>query len=219
MKTKKKSNLLYKIIVAATFIIPISTYTLIYALLYSIVPNAIIFNETANVVERDKMLFVYAEENVNYDGYVVFDEELQTYGVLVDKDDIVKIDKDYFQYIDNQLVNVRDIKETQEKGSKVSLWFVLTALSIFGAIMFIVGKMKLLAGKLRLATLLGLVTVTLVLGILNLIISNMFIVFVIFTAEWLAYCIEYYVHTNGLKQTEKEKKESEMLQLLKQMIK
>lgn len=216
---KKKSKVLYKIISIATLTLPISVYTLIYALLYSITPNAIVFNDTALAIERDDMIFVYAEENVSYDGFVVFDDELQVYGVLIEHDDIVKIGNGYFKYKDNQLINVKDIVETETKSGGISIWFVVTAFSISVATLVIMGKMKVLAGKLELSTLLALVTLTIILGILEIVISNMFNVFLIFTISWAIYCVERKIYYSGIKQTQREKMESEVVNLLKQALK
>jgi len=70
----------------------------------------------------------------------------------------------------------------------------------------------------RISTLVALVTGTLVLLVIDTIVSNLFGVFLIASISWALYCLEYWVNENFISEEESKKVESDLVKSLKDAL-
>jgi len=71
----------------------------------------------------------------------------------------------------------------------------------------------------RVSALVALVTVTVLLFIINTVISNILNVFLIATVSWALYCIEYAVRNNMISGATADKQENDLISTLKEALK
>lgn len=216
----KKGLLIYKIISGLTLILPISVFLILQATIFSIVPDYIIYGaeiSDLNVFNIDKEYFIYSTiKTPNYNGYVSYNAELDEYGILVNEKDIIKIKNTFINY------KLQDIKKIESDNKKS--WAIPTAFFIsIGAALIVVAVIK---GKMgwskkypRIAVMIALFTGTVILFIINSIVSNILNVFLIGTVSWGIYLIEYMFVNNKLSEREKEKKTSDLANALKEALK
>jgi len=217
-----KKKLFYKLATTITLMLPISLFLIISAITGQTYDAELFVEESAVInFEVYNEGYIVNSEQASYNGYIVpYNEE---YGVYIEEDDIVKVGNEYFTPYFNEdtqvyeLTNFDDIPVEPQKNSR---WFVsiasIVALGIVGLI--IGGKMDLLKKRPRLSALITLGVLTAILFGLNTIISDMLNVFIIATASWFGYCLEYAVHKGIITSDKADKSQSELLKGLKGLL-
>lgn len=226
-KNSSKSKLIYKLITGATLFVPLPLYLFLMATLFNIVPDYVVYTEIENVqvleyVENEETIyFLTTTNNASLNGLVEFYDN--KWGIYIDSKDIIKIDKNYYSYV--EIDNVRELKDIKkfeiqkEQSYKIPISFFISAFGILIVVLIVQNKMQWHKRFPRLAALLALLTGTITLFILNTIIGNILGVFLVATASWAVYCLEYMVHQQTLDEKEKAKQESDLLNTLKGLIK
>ena len=211
---EKKKKLIYKIISAITILVPLPLYLFLMATLFNITPDYIIYTEIENVEVLEHKGENYFLTTKNIDG---------KYGIIIDEEDIIKIGGNYYSYVTNEenvreLTDIKKFEVKKQQSYKIPLSFFISLFAVLVVVLIIQGKMQWHKKHPRLAALVALLTGTVILFILNSIIGNILGVFVVATASWAVYCLEYSVYQNTLDEKDKANKESEILRALREMI-
>ena len=216
MKTKGK--LIYKIISTITLLVPLPIYLILSATLFNIVPDYVIDNvtfEEVNIIEYEDYNFLYVENtDAIYNGVVVQDNGL--YGFYMDEDDILKVENNYYN---NNLEDIKKLEIQKETSYKLPLAFFISLMGVGIVALIISGKMQLYKKYPRVSTLIGLLTGTIILYVMNIIVSNIFNVFLIATVSWAVYCIEYMIKEGIINKDVAEKEENDLISTLKEALK
>jgi hypothetical protein len=216
MKKNEGNRRLYKIIVALTLAAPMAIYLFLSATLFNIDYDY----RLENVTSEDIILiedFTYTDNtDAVYNGtFSILDGE---YGFYIDDTTIIRLDDGYFMLEEGVLVDIEALAIQKETGYRLPMAFVITALGI--GVVFLVIQRKMEWYKLypRVSALIALVTGTLVLLVINTIVSNLFNVFLVATMSWALYCLEYFVNQNFITEEEGKKSESDLLNSLKKAL-
>ena len=216
----KKSKLIYNIIKVVTLSLPMSLYLFLSATLFNINPDYEIRNITSEsvIIEVvDDYTFIYTDDTTAiYQGVVVQYEG--KYGFYMDGDDILKLKDGYFSMTDNVLTDIKVFEMKKQLQYALPLTFFISAFGVLVVALVISGKMQWHKKYPRVAVTVALVTGSVILLILDTFISNILNIFLIATASWLLYCIEYKVYTNSLNETQAAKSESDILTALKEAL-
>lgn len=222
----KHKKLIYKIITALTLLVPLPLYLFLMATLFNINPDYIIYTKIENVevIElEDSSFFLTTTDNAKIDGVVEFKNN--KYGIVITEEDIIKIDKNYYSYVENkdndnvrELMDIKKFEIQKQQSYKIPTTFFISLFAVVIVVLIIQGKMQWHKKHPRLAVLVALLTGSVILFILNSIIGSILGVFVVATGSWAVYCLEYLVYQNSLDEKEKEKKENEILRALRGLI-
>lgn len=211
----------YNILGILTLILPMMSFILISTIVNKPF-DAELFKDTETstiVFEPYEDDYVVYSEKASYNGFTVpYNEE---YALLIEENEIVKIEKDYYtpyfmeetqRYV---LINLEEIPPTVEKTNTWTI-SIATMIAIGIVALVIGGKMDLLKKRPRASALISLFVLTLIFGGLSAIITDMYNVFLVATASWGAYCIEYLIKQGKISKQDGEKKESKLLDALKE---
>lgn len=217
-----KSSKVYKLLTSLTLLLPISLFLIVSAITGQTY-DAEVFVEEDTVINfeiYDEGYIVNAED-ASYNGYLIpYNEE---YGIYIEEGDVVKIGKEYFTPYFNEdtqayeLTNYNDIPVQPQQTSR---WTVsIASIVALGIVALIIGgKMDLLKKHPRISALVSLLVLTAILWGLNSIIADMLNVFVIATASWFAYCLEYAVSQGIISSNTAEKTQADVLKGLKALL-
>lgn len=209
-----KSKLIYRIITIITLAVPLPIYLFLSATLFNIVPDYRIDDvELDTVVVVDNFMYSNNTDAV-YDGVVVYRDG--NYGFVVDEDDIIKIDGDYYNY---KLEDIKKLEIQKQTGYKLPITFFISLLGVGIVVLIISGKMQLYKKYPRASALVALITITVLLLIINTIVSNIFNVFLIATISWALYCIEYAVNAGHISHAVADKQENDLISSLREALK
>ena len=214
---QKKSNLIYRILTIITLGAPLPIYLFLSATLFNINPDYEISNITSESVLTevvDEYTFIYTNDTTAILNGAVVQYEGE-YGFYMDEDDILKLDNGYFN---NKLEDIKTLEVNKQLGYKLPLTFFISLFGVGIVALIVSGKLEWHKKYPRTAVLISLVTGTVILFILNTFISSILGVFVVATASWAIYCIEYMVHNNQITQTKADKTESDVLAALKEAL-
>ena len=226
-KTSNKAKVIYKIITAITLFVPLPLYIFLMATLFNIVPDYVVFTDLEQVqvieytVDDEISYFLTTHDNATLNGTVDFKDG--KYGIYIDPDDIIKIDKKYYSYVEKdevrQLVDIKKFELQKEQSYKIPLAFFINVFGILVVVLIVQKKMEWHKKYPRLAVFVALLTGTIILFVLNSIIGNILGVFSVATASWAIYCLEYMLNENLISTKDKEKQESNILAALKEAMK
>lgn len=209
-----KSKLIYKIVTIITLAVPLPVYLFLTATLFNIIPDYRIDNvEVAEVTVADNFMYTTNTDAI-LDGVVVYSNG--NYGFEVDEDDIVLIDGDYYNY---KLEDIKKLELQKQTSYKLPIAFIISLLGVGIVALILSKKMQLYKKYPRVSALLTLGVVTLILFIINTIVSNVLNVFIIATISWGLYCIEYAVKTNAISHDVAEKTENDLISTLREALK
>lgn len=205
----------YKILVALTFILPISSFIL-YSAITGMEYDATIYDaSTIHVTSYDDGFVVYSD-GASYDGYLV--PYLERYGLYIEEGDIVKVDREFYTIHEGQWKNFDDVPQPIRKTNNTVI-SIVSVIGILIVVLIIGGKMDLLKSHPRASVMFSLLLGTLILWGVSSIVSDLLSVFVIATASWGAYLIEYGIHNGKIDKKTGDKLESTLLSALKEMAK
>ena len=220
----KKGQLIYKLITTLTLVVPLPVYLFLQATLFSITPDAIL-NADIGTVEvatiEDGFLVYSTDQTATMSGYVVYADG--KYGLLIDGEDIIKIDKGFYSYQEKdgayQLTDIKRFEIEKQMSYKVPITFIISAIGVAIVVLIIQGKMQWHKSHPRAATLIALLTGTLILYVVNVFIGSILNVFLVATISWALYCIEYLVQQGKLTGTQADKVESDLIAKLREALK
>lgn len=218
MKTSK----FYKLLTSLTLILPVSLFLIISAITGQTYDAEVYVEESAiiNFEAYDEGYVVYSTE-ASYSGYLIpYNED---YAIYIESDDIVKIDNEYYTpYLNEltqeyELTNYNDIPVQPQVNQRWTISIAsIVALGIVGLI--IGGKMDLLKKHPRVSALVSLIVLTAILWGLNSIIGDMLNVFIVATASWFGYCLEYAVNKGIISSNQADKTQNDIVKGLKELL-
>ena len=212
----KKNRLIYKIITIITLAVPLPLYLFLSATLFNITADIEIKHVTsADIVIVDDFGYTNNQDAI-YSGVTVY--ENGQYGFFVDEETIIKVDDGYFSYIDNELMDIKKLSLQKEMSYKIPIAFMISALGVGIVFLVIQKKMELYKKYPRMSALIALTTGTLVLLVINTIVSSLLGVFMIATISWAIYCLEYMTKENFISSEDGKKTESDLLNSLKKAL-
>lgn len=210
-----------KILRILTLSLPLPIYLFLNAVLFSVTPDVTINIkvEEVNVINyiEEDMYFIHGDDTTTFQGgYVVLYNGI--IGAVIEEGDIIRIGHTYYNYTENEegvreLVNLKLIEKQQ--SYKIPVAFFISALGVLIVALVVMGKMDIMKTYPRISALIALATGTLVLYIIDTIVSNLLGVFIVATVSWAIYCIEYTFAHGKITKTEKEKKTNDLTALLK----
>ncbi len=226
MEKKKKNNfkskLIYKLVTGITLFVPLPLYLFLTATLFSITPDYIIYTEIDNVEvieyvrEKNVTYFITTTNNASMHGLVEYIDG--RYGIVIDSKDIIKIGSNYYSYILHeekmQLVDIKQFEIQKQQSYKIPISFFISLFGVLLVFLIIQNKMQWYKKRPRLAAFVALLTGTVVLYILNTVISNILGVFLIATASWGLYCLEYLFNKGFIEDKQKDEVKNDILQAL-----
>jgi hypothetical protein len=220
----KKGDRTWRIVKLLTLAVPLPIFLFLSATLFSITADYTITTDSSNAIvsEQDDLYFIYTlDTNATYDGFVVYDDG--QYGIVVSSDDIIKFDDGYYSYVEvdgvNQLVDVRRFELQKEQSYKIPLSFFISLGGVLIVALIVQGKMQWHKEHPKGAVLLALITGTVILYVIDLIVSSIFGVFLIATVSWGAYLLEDLIQQGLISQQEGEKTQSDIVRALQEALK
>jgi len=222
----KKSQAIWRIVKILTLALPLPVFLFLSATLFSIIPNYIINADfsSVEVIEYEQGYFIYSKDvEATYDGFVEYHVGLDQYGIRITHDDIIKIDGGYYSYVERdgiyQLTDIKQFEMQKEQAYKIPLTFFISLGGVLMVALIVQNKMQWHKSHPKGAVLLALVTGTVILYVIDLIVSSIFGVFLIATISWGLYLMEDLI-TQGLMTKQKaEKTESDIIRALKEALK
>ena len=207
-----KSKTIYKIITTITLIAPVSIYLFLSATLFNIDADITIKNAVVSDLIVDGSFIYTNNENVVYNGSIASQDN--HYGFYVDEDTIIKTDDGYFNY---ELEEISALTIRKEMSYRLPIAFIVSAFGIGIAYLIISKRMQWYKSYPRVSALVGLITITLVFWMLDIIIGNMMYVFLVATLSWAMYCVEYMFNQGLINDKDKAKSDSDLLRTLKEL--
>lgn len=219
-----KSKLIYKLITILTLALPLPIYLIVSAVIFNIQADYIIHNaeiDDLSVFSKNDEYFITTDnKDVSFSGTMVYDNDLDTYVMVIETKDIIKVGKGYYSYdVENGLVDIRKIEKQQQQSYKIPLSVFISLGAILIVVLIIQKKMNWHKTYPRIATLIALLFGTIILFILNTVVSSILNVFLVATVSWAMYCLEYTVYSQIEKTKTNEKQEGDIIKALKNAIK
>ena len=213
-----------KIVKLLTLVIPLPVYLFLMATLFSITPDYIINTEIerVSVSAYEEDYFIYTDDlEASMSGLIVYNAELEVYGIVIEEEDIIKIDKDYYSYTLNEdgireLVDIKKFAIQQEQSYKIPVSVFISLIGVLIVVLIVTKKLKWHEDHPKGAVFIALFTTTVILWILNTIIGGILGVFTVATISWGLYLLEDMIEKGALSNKEAEKVESDLLKALKE---
>ena len=195
-----KKNLI-KLLKGGTLALPILIYIWLSATLFNVNPKHTMELPKNNIhetyVEDDFRMFIYTSNaSAKYNGVVEFNTRVMQYGIYVRDGDTIKINKDFYGVGVNEDTNKLELVEFSafKIGRKETIGFpmatIITIIAILIVVLVVKTKMQWAKKYRKLATWIALAFGTGILFVMNMIVSNIFYVFLIALISWTAYCFE-----------------------------
>jgi hypothetical protein len=214
---------IFKLVKILTLAIPLPVFLFLSATLFSIQADYIINANisTVEVIEYNEGYFIYStDQTASISGLVIYNDGL--YGIEITSDDIIKIEKGYYSYLEvdgvYELRDVRRLELQKEQSYKIPLSFFISLIGVLIIVLIVQNKLKWHKDHPKGAVMIALITGTVILYVIQLIVSSVLGVFVVATASWGLYLIEDLVEKNAMTKTQAEKTESEILNALKNAL-
>lgn len=207
----EKKKLLFKIIGAMTLALPISITLVVSAIWSKPTPDYVItFNDALAVdletINEKVVITEHDDKNkalvIAFDEFTFYNIDFTYYDKIIDGKYIVK-NKSYIRFLSDDFDNVLEIIDGDsfikldkvshiniQTGNKLSLSLIVSIIATLVVVGIISGKMKLHRKYPKSATFIALLSATIIIGVINAIISSIFTVFVVATISWGAYCLE-----------------------------
>ncbi len=224
---KKRKKLIFDIIKIITLTFPMITYLILSATILNIEVDHFVGVENIEVikvVKREDSAFVYSLDNeVEYEGTIIYDKEYEAFGVLLKPEEIVKINNKFYSYtyqdngsLEYEELNPYKLKQKTSWALPMGIFFSLIGLLF--VIGLISGKLKFSRRYRELSLLITLGVTTLMLYFINLFIHSLFYVFLIAFISYGLYYIEHVIYLNLDKDAKKEAKKNDTILKLDSII-
>lgn len=195
--------IIYKILTIITIVVPTGIYLFLSATLFNIKPTHIITlgKDAMPMVEQypDRLFYYSPTHDVKYSGNIEYNKEKRIYGIYLFDGEIIQVDKELFVIERNEETKAIEMNEISKfklqtkEGVSLPIAFIITGGGVLLVSLIVGGKMSWFKKHKRLGVLLSMAFGTAVLYGINLIVSNLFNVFLIFTISWGIYCIEHMI--------------------------
>ena len=118
---------------------------------------------------------------------MAYNEDYAKYGVYIDTEDIIQIDKEYYGLKDNALANIKNIEMQKQTSYRVPVALAISLMGVALAFLIISKKMEWAKLYPRISVLASLVFATGTLYLINTVVSNLLNVFIMATISWALY--------------------------------
>lgn len=226
----KKTQLIFKVVKSLTLAVPLSLYLLLSSILFQTQADYALETE---IKEEELYSFIGTTIEDRFYVHPVMWEEYGEYTLTGTKsnDGYEMTDKQVFR-INNKLYGanfdeetnqwtIQDVSRLQikkEQGWKIPIAFFMTLFGVGIVGLVILNKMQLVKKYPRVSVLVALGLGTAILYVINLIVSNIFNVFLIATISWAIYLIEHLVEQGKLTEKETDKAEDSLKDLLRKAL-
>jgi hypothetical protein len=221
----KKSKWIWRIVKTITLALPLPVFLFLSATLFSITPDYVINADisSVSVVEYEDAWFIYSDDiSASYDGLVRLNGEIDKYGMMITSDDVIKINKDYYSYQEQdgvyQLVDVKRLEVQKQQSYKLPISFFISLIGALVVVLIVQKKMNWHKEHPKGAVMIALITGTVILYVIQLIVSSVLGVFVVATASWGAYLLEDMLQQGQITNEKQEKHESDIIRALRQAV-
>jgi len=212
----KKNKLIYKIITIITLAVPLPLYLFLSATLFNIDADVTFKNvDSEDLIVNETYIYTNNEDAL-YEGVFAFEDD--EYVFYYDNEDIIKVDDGFFSVREGELVDIKALEVQKELGYKLPMAFFISLTGVGIVFLVVSGKMQWYKKYPRISTLVALLTGTVVLLIIDTIVSNLLGVFMIASISWALYCLEYWVNNNFITEEEGKKAESDLVSSLKKAL-
>lgn len=228
MKNKKYGPIIYKVVRAITLAAPVPIYLFLMATLFNVTPDFIIneaeISDLTVHVAGDEYFIHTDKQTATFKGEVGYNEDYNVYGITVSSEDIIKVGRDYYSYIENketgeyELTDIKRLEIQKQTGYKVPVVFFISAFGVMIVILVVQNKMQWHRTYPKAAVLVALATGTIVLYLLNAIIGGILGVFVVATASWGAFLLEELIYNGSISGDKQIEKSNEVLDALKKAL-
>lgn len=212
----KKSKIFYNLFNILVLVVPTSLYLFLSATIFNLNPTHEIFvGNNPNIEylqDRDDSWFVYDfDSNVVYKGVVEWSSDARRYGVRLFEGQTIKIGKEYKAVEMNvetkklELVDIKKFALSKKEGVNLPISVIISIIGFVIAGLVVGGKMGWIKRRKRLATWLSLFVITGVLFLINMVVTNILNVFMIFFVSWSIYCIGYLVKNGNVAESNADK--------------
>lgn len=221
---KIKSKLVYSIVSALIFLLPFSTYLLIEALVHSVDYDYTVYGDLADLthLETDSGIFIYSnDKSVYYKGLVGFNDEIGEYGIEITAEDVVKINKSYYQWNDEtkELVDVKVELIKKKQSYSIPAFVIFSGVGILIAVMIISKKMEWHKKRPYEATIISLwIALAFLFGI-SYFVSNIFKSLLVVTISFTVHYIWHLYSKSEIKKKEAIKQTSALQDALTNILK
>lgn len=220
----------YNLLTSLTLILPMSVYMILMATVFQIKADAVVGGKTeqVEVLKDDEFLYAHAlADEVTFNGLVVQHEG--ALALKFSEDDIIKFKNGFFQfkldYTDKKTpepidtwVDVKAFEMKKQLSYKLPLSVIFSIVGAAIVALVISKKMQWHRKHPRLATLLALLTGTLLLWLINSFVGSILGVFAVATVSFGIYYIEWLIQQNKVKEQDTEKVKSELTSILEDAL-
>lgn len=236
MEKSKRSKIFYRIMTILTLILPIPTYLILNACIFSVEPDYQVVNGDITKGTIEEVVIPLKEEKEMILTYLHIDKETEfkTAGSFTLKDNkivicfnettIFQLENGKFNRIikdeESSLYSFEDYTGalfSEQLSTKLPLSIIVGIVAMLIIALIIGGKMDLLKKRPRLSVMVSLSLGTLILLMLETVVASMLGVFMVATATWGAYVLEYVIY-NKDKIFKAQPSESEVIKGLSDML-
>lgn len=218
-----KDKLKYGIVTALLFILPFSSYLLFEALFHSIDYDYIIYGEIADVTHyvSEDDIFVYStDKETNYNGFITFNEELNTYGIELQDGEVIKVGNEYYRW-NYEVGELEDVKVElikEKRSYSIPAFVIFFLIGGLIAVLIISKKMEWHKKKPYEATILSLWITLGFLFAINFFISNIFKGFLVIAISFTLHYFWHIYSKGQISKKEADKKTSQLEDILKKAL-
>lgn len=201
-------KIIYKVLTIITLVAPISIYLFLSATLFNIrVDHKVEIEKNAEVdvyINSDRVFIYKFDNKITFYGRTQYHPSVRYYGIFLFEGDTIQVNKEIFVVEANEertelvLNEISKFALNQKEGVSLPIAFILSGLGVLIVSLVVGGKMQWFKKRRRLGVFISLGVGTLVLYLINMVVANLFMVFLIALVSWGVYCIEY-LAMNGFK--------------------
>lgn len=199
-------KIFYKILTAVTIVAPSLIYIFLSATLFNVKPtHKVELGKGADIIlveYPDRVFYYSSSHDIKYYGNVEYNRERQIYGVYLFEGDLIQVNNELFvleKNVDKQTLELNEISrfKIQTKDSvSLPIAFIISFIGVGIVSLVVGGKMNWFKKHKRLGVLISLALGTGVLYLINMVVGNLFNVFIIATVSWGIYYLEYLALNN-----------------------
>ncbi len=218
---KNKSKLLYNILVAITFLLPISVYVLIEALIHQVDYDYTVYGEIADLTHLDieDGIFIYTDnKDVYFHGLTVFNNDVGTYGIELKDNEVLRVGNKFYNWRDGEFKDVKAELIKKKQSYSIPTFIIFMGLGILIAVGIISRKMQWHKEHPREATLIALWSAVLIFFVINFFISNILWSLIVIAGSFTVYYIEHLVFKGEMTKKEQAKQTSAITDELKKLL-
>lgn len=216
---KKKTKILFNTLFGATLILPFATYLLLMATILNIKYDHQVVGEV-EIVEN--VIYSNDKETI-FNGRVEWLDEFDTYGIVMEEDEIAKVGRKFYSYELNdkkeyELVELNAWGVQKKESWKLPVSLIISAFGIVIVALVFVGKLKVRRKYLNVSILISLVAGWGFSYVIGLIAGGVANVFLVAAISWGLFMAELKVYEHLNKEEREQKAASELATKLDKLI-